>query len=427
MSTFGDDFADFEGGGADARGGGTNYDRSPTGQQGRTRDFSSDDDNNQAIAQQAAALKAARDSNFARQLATGRTTIGFSDPRGGTTISGNLIKGGKISGFNKRDVQKEQLLSQFGYGDERSDAYKSFLLDTGASLNNPFGDSNVLTRGIFANLFDAKDLDYSRSLTPEQRKEILENKFINYVTPATKERFGSILGSAEGEASLYGDRVRGVRPQGFEEGIAGLALGTMMPGLGTLEARNRTRFAAPEMLPQGFEQPQGGFVDRFLSGFGGILQPTPETSIRAIDKIGEAGSDLMQRGRDFGAGVLETGRDLGRNLMSGIRSLIPDAEVDQVVDTVRRPELNQTVSGGRFEDESARTQQEAVPTAFQDFSTMPGSITNAYPELFVEPEVFTPNTTTITSGAPPFARMEIGPAARANVLLNQLDMRKGIR
>ena len=26
----------------------------------------------------------------------------------------------------------------------------------------------------------------------------------------------SILGSAEGEASLYGDRVRGVRPQGFE-------------------------------------------------------------------------------------------------------------------------------------------------------------------------------------------------------------------
>ena len=201
----------------------------------------------------------------------------------------------------------------------------------------------------------------------------------------------------------------------------------MMPGLGTLEARNRTRFAAPEMLPQGFEQPQGGFVDRFLSGFGGILQPTPETSIRAIDKIGEAGSDLMQRGRDFGAGVLETGRDLGRNLMSGIRSLIPDAEVDQVVDTVRRPELNQTVSGGRFEDESARTQQEAVPTAFQDFSTMPGSITNAYPELFVEPEVFTPNTTTITSGAPPFARMEIGPAARANVLLNQLDMRKGIR
>ena len=227
--------------------------------------------------------------------------------RGGTQYLVKLIKGGKISGFNNRDVQKEQLLSQFGYGDERSDAYKSFLLDTGASLNNPFGDSNVFTRGIFANLFDAKDLDYSGSLTLDQRKEILENKFVNYVTPATKERFGSILGSAEGEASLYGDRVRGVRQQGFEEGIAGLALGhSMMPGLGTLEARNRTRFAAPEMLPQGFEQPQGGFVDQFLSGFGGILQPTPETSIRAIDKIGEAGSDLMQRGRDFGAGVLES-------------------------------------------------------------------------------------------------------------------------
>ena len=221
-------------------GGGTNYDRSPTGQQGRTRDFSSDDDNNQAIAQQAAALKAARDSNFARQLATGRTTIGFSDPRGGTTISGNLIKGGKISGFNNRDVQKEQLLSQFGYGDERSDAYKSFLLDTGASLNYPFGDSNVFTRGILL-IFLMQKIWITVEVDPRSRKEILENKFVNYVTPATKERFGSILGSAEGEASLYGDRVRGVRQQGFEEGIAGLAL-EVMPGLGTLEARNRTRF-----------------------------------------------------------------------------------------------------------------------------------------------------------------------------------------
>ena len=51
----------------------------------------------------------------------------------------------------------------------------------------------------------------------------------------------------------------------------------------------------------------------------------------------------------------------------------------------------------------ARTQQESVPTAMQEFSTMPGSITNAYPELFAEPEVFTPNVTTITSGAPPYA------------------------
>lgn len=349
----------------------------------------------------AAALKAARDADFARQVALGQrkgytgpgqTTIGFTGPKGGTTVFGNTIQGGKISGFSNRDLQNEQTLAKFGFGDERSEAFKSFLLDRGASLKNPFGKKSP---GLFGKIFESKDLDYSRSLTPDQRKKTLEANFLNYVNPATKQRFGSILGSAEGEKSLYGDRVKGVRQQSLGEGIAGLAMGSLFPGLGMLEQRGRTRFAAPEMLPEGYEQPQGGLLEQFLGGFGGFLQPEPGTTIRAIDKIGEAGSDLMQRGRD-----------LGRNLMSGIRSLIPDAEVDQVVDTVRRPELNQTVSGGRFEDESARTQQEAVPTAFQDFSTMPGSITNAYPELFAEPEVFTPNVTTITSGAPPFARME---------------------
>lgn len=419
-SYFGDDFADFEGGGADARGGGSNYDSSPTGQQGPS--FSSDSDSGfdygaqrraqaaaarqakEQAAKQAAALKAARDADFAKQVAAGQTTIGFTGPRGGTTVFGNTIKGGKISGFSSRDLQNEKTLAQFGFGDSNSNAFKQFISDTGASLKNPFGKSNVLSRGIFGRIFDSKDLDYSRSLTPDQRKKTLEANFLNYVTPATKQRFGSILGSAEGEASLYGDRVRGVRQQSLGEGIAGLALGTMLPGLGMLEARERTRFAAPEMLPEGFEQPQGGFIDQFLSGFGGILQPEPGTTIRAIDQIGQAGSDLIQRGREAGS-----------NLMSGIRSLIPGAEADQVVDTVRkkspsvdpnRPQLSQTVSGGRFEDESARTQQEAVPTAFQDFSTMPGSITNAYPELFAEPEVFTPNVTTITSGAPPYAKME---------------------
>jgi len=341
-------------------------------------------------AKQAAALKQARDADFARQVAAGQTTIGFTDPSLGTTIFGNTIKGGKISGFSNRDLQNEQRLAQFGFGDpadlsrSKSNAVKQFLSDTGASLKNPFGKKSP---GLFGKIFESKDLDYSKSLTEDQRRKTLEANFLNYVNPATKQRFGTILGSAEGEKSLYGDRVKGVRQQSLGEGIAGLGMGSLFPGLGMLEQRGRTRFAAPEMLPEGYEQPQGGLLEQFLGGFGGILQPEPGTTIKAIDQIGQAGSNLIQRGREAGS-----------NLMGGIRSLMSDPQADQIVDTVRPTESRADII--------ARTQQESVPTAMQEFSTMPGSITNAYPELFAEPEVFTPNVTTITSGAPPYAKME---------------------
>ena len=402
---FGDDFADFEGGGADARGGGSNYDSSPTGQQGPS--FSSDEGDSasstsqneisareQALAQaeQAAALRASRDANFARQVALGQqkdytgpgqTTIGFSVPGAGTTIRGNVIQGGKITGFSPGDIQNEQTLASFGFGDERSDAFKSFLTDTGATLQNPFGKSNVLSRGKFSQIFDAKDLDYSRSLTPEQRMKTLEKNFLNYVTPATKQRFGSILGSAEGEKSLYGDRVRGVRPQSLQEGIAGLALGSMVPFGGMLEKRNRTRFAAPGMLPEGFEQPQGGLLEQFLGGFGGILQPQPDTTLRELDKLRQAGSDLIQRGREAGG-----------NLMRGIRSLISDPQADQIVDTVRPME-------SRADIIARTTQRGSVPTAAQELLGMGGDIQNS---LRQSQEV-SPQLDTIP-GARPFARME---------------------
>tara|TARA_R100001440_G_scaffold73055_1_gene97294 strand:+ start:43 stop:1512 length:1470 start_codon:yes stop_codon:yes gene_type:complete len=369
-SYFGDDFADFEGGGADARGGGSNYDSSPTGQQGPS---SSDDSDSgfdygaqrraqaaaarqakEQAAKQAAALKAARDADFARQVAAGQTTIGFTGPRGGTTVFGNTIKGGKISGFSSRDLQNEQTLAQFGFGDERSEAFKSFLSDRGASLKNPFGKKSP---GLFGKIFESKDLDYSRSLTPDQRKKTLEANFLNYVNPATKQRFGSILGSAEGEKSLYGDRVKGVRQQSLEEGIAGLGMGTLFPGLGMLEQRERTRFAAPEMLPEGFEQPQGGFIDQFLSGFGGILQPEPGTTLRAVDQIGQAGSDLIQRGRDFGS-----------NLMSGIGTLMPQGEVFT-------PGVS-TAVGSR--DPRLDSQPPMPPTPEEEVSTMGGDIQNSF-------------------------------------------------
>ena len=410
---FGDDFADFEGGGADARGGGSNYDSSPTGQQGPS--FSSDSDSGfdygaqrraqaqaariaaQKTAQQAAALKAARDADFARQVALGQrkdytgpgqTTIGFTGPRGGTTIFGNTIQGGKISGFSSRDLQNEQTLAKFGFGDERSEAFKSFLSDTGASLKNPLGKKSP---GLFGKIFESKDLDYSRSLTPDQRKKTLEANFLNYVNPATKQRFGTILGSAEGEKSLYGDRVKGVRQQSLGEGIAGLAMGSLFPGLGMLEQRGRTRFAAPEMLPEGFEQPQGGLLEQFLGGFGGILQPTPETTIRAVDRIGQAGSDLIQRGRDFGSDLIQRGRDFGSNLMSGIGTLMPQSEVFT-------PGVS-TAVGSR--DPRLDSQPPMPSTPEEEVLTMGGDIQNS----LLQPQGVSPQLDMLL-GAPPFARME---------------------
>ena len=445
-SYFGDDYADFAGGGADARGGGSNYDSSPSGSQGPS---SSDDSDGgfdygaqrraqaaaerakqaaareaaKQAAEQAAALKAARDADFARQVAAGQTTIGFTGPRGGTTVFGNTIKGGKISGFSSRDLQNEQTLAQFGFGDSNSNAFKQFLSDTGASVKNPFGKKSP---GLFGKIFEPKDLDFSRSVPLDQRKKTLEANFLNYVNPATKQRFGTILGSAEGEKSLYGDRVKGVRQQSLGEGIAGLGMGSLFPGLGMLEQRERTRFAAPEMLPEGFEQPQGGFIGQFLSGFGGILQPEPGTTIRAVDQIGQAGSDLIQRGRDFGSDLIQRGRDFGSNLMSGIGTLMPQGEVFT-------PGVS-TAVGSR--DPRLDSQPPMPLTPEEEVLGMGGDIQNSFsfsnmPGLVVEPPVEErfpgDRITTRTSGAPPFARMELGPAARGNVLLNQLDMRKGIR
>ena len=338
-------------------------------------------------AEQAAALKAARDADFARQLALGQrkgytgpgqTTIGFTGPRGGTTVFGNTIQGGKISGFSSRDLQNEQTLAQFGFGDERSEAFKSFLSDRGASLKNPFGKKSP---GLFGKIFESKDLDYSRSVPLDQRKKTLEANFLNYVNPATKQRFGTILGSAEGEKSLYGDRVKGVRQQSLKEGIGGLAMGSLFPGLGMLEQRGRTRFAAPEMLPEGFEQPQGGFIDQFLGGFGGILQPQPGTTIRAIDQIGQAGSDLIQRGRDFGSDLIQRGRDFGSNLMSGIGTLTPQGEVFT-------PGVS-TAVGSR--DPRLDSQPPTPPTPEEEVLGMGGDIQNSFfsnmPNLVVEPPV----------------------------------------
>ena len=146
-----------------------------------------------------------------------------------------LIKGGKISGLVIVIFKKNNYYLSLGTAMKDRRIQIVFIRHRRES-KNPFGKRSF-HRGIFANLFDAKDLDYSGSLTLDQRKEILENKFVNYVTPATNERFGSILGSAEGEASLYGDRVRGVRQQVLRKALLVLLWALCRLVFGTLRGK----------------------------------------------------------------------------------------------------------------------------------------------------------------------------------------------
>ena len=102
-----------------------------------------------------------------------------------------------------------------------------------------------------------------------------------------------------------------------------------------------------------------------------------------MDKLRQAGSNLIQRGREAGG-----------NLMRGIRSLISDPQADQIVDTVRPME-------SRADIIARTTQRGSVPTAAQELLGMGGDIQNS---LRQSQEV-SPQLDTIP-GARPFARME---------------------
>lgn len=332
--------------------------------------------------------------------------------------------GDRSGGFgNRPDTGSPVSSSAFGISSSNNNNIATSSDDSGDSgrelINGVVRDKatgnviNPYPNSFFSKIFGAKNVSYQNLLPQNTLNKLggLAQQRFNNPQMAVKRGFGKLFGGAEGEMTIAGPRTAGVRPQTFTEGIGGLLTGLIVPGGGMLERAGRTVYAPEGFLPEGYEQPEGGLLEQFLGGFGGLLQPEPETVGRAVGQVRDTAASLVDQARQ------------------GITSVLRDPVADDMVASVSAPrsELSQTVSGGRFEDESARTQQEAVPTAMEDFLTMPGSITNAYPELFAEPEVFTPNITTITSGAPPFARMERGPAARGNVLLNQLDMRKGIR
>ena len=76
-------------------------------------------------------------------------TLGKSDPRGGTQIQGNVIRGGKIFGRTQSQLDRQQRFA--GMGDYRnSQQYKDYLSATGRSLQNPYGNT-----GLFSGIFGA--------------------------------------------------------------------------------------------------------------------------------------------------------------------------------------------------------------------------------------------------------------------------------
>ena len=187
------------------------------------------------------------------------------------------------------------------------------VYDAAGNVRNPYPNS------FFSRVFGAENVSYQNIFDKNTLNNLggmYENRFNN--PQAVGRGFGKLFGGAEGELTKYGPRVAGVRPQTLQEGIAGLAMGSILPGLGMLEKQNRTVYAPEGYLPEGYEQNQGGFLENLLGGFGGVVQPEPGTIGRAFGQVKDSAASLVDQARE------------------GIRSLIPDAQADQMVDSVAR-------------------------------------------------------------------------------------------
>ena len=209
MSDFGDDFADFEGGGADARGGGQNYDSKPTGQQGPSFSSDSGDSGDSYVPGQGISLTKAKQEYI---------------PGRGFTFSMPSASG----------AARQQRLS--GMGDyQNSQQYKDYLKDTGRSLQNPYGNT-----GLFSGIFGADKVNYN--LDPAQAQNLLDIGFDRYMNfdqqpeYAQSRGFGKLFGSPEGEMTVQGE----LRAQVPETTTAENLLSSIIPGASFLPTPGTT-------------------------------------------------------------------------------------------------------------------------------------------------------------------------------------------
>lgn len=251
-------------------------------------------------------------------------TLGKSDPRGGTEIQGNVIRGGTIFGRTQSQLDRQQRLA--GMGDYRnSQQYKDYLTATGRSLQNPYGNT-----GLFSGIFGADRVNYN--MDPAQAQNILDigfDRFMNFdQQPESAQRrgFGQLFGGPEGEMTAQGEIREQIQPMSTSDMAARLvgAAGGLGAPLAMLPGRNV------------------GYAPMGSSGYDPQLDPEVNPDLKSgpfsLLTGGVNISEALDRAKNFVTSKLSPAEELAA----------------QTRTQARGPELSQTVSGGRFEDDSAK-------------------------------------------------------------------------
>jgi len=265
-------------------------------------------------------------------------TRGKPGSRGGTQISGNTIYGGQI-------ISDKTLGRSYDF---ESEDYQKYLDATGRSMQNPYGNT-----GLFSGIFGADKVNYN--LDPTTAKNILDagfdryNDFLGQDSISQNRGFGKLFGSPEGEMTAQGEIREQIQPMSTSDMAARLAgaaggLGAplaMLPGRNVGYAPMGSSSYNPELDPQVNPDLKSG---PFSLLTGGVNIP-----------------EAFGRAKDFITSKLSPAEELAAQTQTQARG--PELS-----------ELSQTVSGGRFEDESARPQ---TPTPRQESLTFDGSIENS--------------------------------------------------
>ena len=262
-------------------------------------------------------------------------TRGKPGSRGGTQISGNTIYGGQI-------VSDKTLGRSYDF---ESEDYQKYLDATGRSMQNPYGNT-----GLFSGIFGADKVNYN--LDPTTAKNILDagfdryNDFLGQDSISQNRGFGKLFGGPEGEMTAQGEVRKQVTPMSTSDMAARLA-GTAS-GLG----------APLSMLPGR----NVGYAPMGSSGYNPQLDP-------------QVNSDLKSGPFSLLTGGVNIPEAFGRVKDFITSRLSPAEELAAQTKAVSRgpelSELSQTVSGGRFENESAikRPLSTTIPTPEQEAQT----------------------------------------------------------
>jgi len=262
-------------------------------------------------------------------------TRGKPGSRGGTQISGNTIYGGQI-------ISDKTLGRNYDF---ESEDYQKYLDATGRSMQNPYGNT-----GLFSGIFGADKVNYN--LDPTTAKNILDagfdryNDFLGQDSISQNRGFGKLFGGPEGEMTAQGEVRKQVTPMSTSDMAARLvaAAGGLGVPLAMLPGRNV------------------GYAPMGSSGYDPQLDPQVNPDLKSgpfsLLTGGVNISEALDRAKNFVTSKLSPAEELAAQTRTQARG----PELSQ---------LSQTVSGGRFENESAikRPLSTTIPTPEQEAQT----------------------------------------------------------